>query len=172
MVLDLVIIGLAIAWLRLTIVAFMLILGAQQGLWKEEGLAHGAPALVIWPEPTCRVDGRMRRARAAGPRKLTSSCSCRAASSSCSGVPSMPSPALLTRIPIGRNRPRPHRDATGTVAIGYVQLSYCHFDALVGGLGQQGSGHAGVLRRRGHLDALGRQAHRGVEADPAGSTGH
>ena len=34
MVLDLVIIGLVIAWLPVTIVAFMLLLGARQGLWS------------------------------------------------------------------------------------------------------------------------------------------
>ena len=47
MVLDLVIIGLAIAWLPLTIVAFTLILGARQGLWKGLAFIAGWMACLV-----------------------------------------------------------------------------------------------------------------------------
>jgi hypothetical protein len=47
MVLDLVIIGLAIALLPLTIVAFMLILGAQQGIWKGLAFIVGWMACLV-----------------------------------------------------------------------------------------------------------------------------
>jgi hypothetical protein len=47
MVLDLVIIGLAIALLPLTIVAFMLILGAQQGIWKGLAFVVGWMACLV-----------------------------------------------------------------------------------------------------------------------------
>jgi len=47
MVLDLVIIGLAIAWLPLTIVAFILILGARQGLWKGLAFIAGWMACLV-----------------------------------------------------------------------------------------------------------------------------
>jgi hypothetical protein len=47
MVLDLVIIGLAIAFLPLTIVAFMLILGAQRGIWKGLAFIAGWVACLV-----------------------------------------------------------------------------------------------------------------------------
>src|SRR5215471_16573164 len=47
MVLDLVIIGLVIAWLPLTIVAFILILGARQGLWKGLAFLLGWMACLV-----------------------------------------------------------------------------------------------------------------------------
>jgi Sap, sulfolipid-1-addressing protein len=47
MVLDLVIIGLVIAWLPLTIVAFILILGARQGLWKGLAFIAGWMACLV-----------------------------------------------------------------------------------------------------------------------------
>ena len=47
MVLDLVIIGLAIALLPLTIVAFMLILGAQRGIWKGLAFIAGWMACLV-----------------------------------------------------------------------------------------------------------------------------
>jgi len=47
MVLDLVIIGLVIAWLPLTIVAFILILGARQGLWKGLAFILGWMACLV-----------------------------------------------------------------------------------------------------------------------------
>jgi hypothetical protein len=47
MVLDLVIIGTVIAWLPLTIVAFILILGARQGLWKGLAFIAGWMACLV-----------------------------------------------------------------------------------------------------------------------------
>jgi hypothetical protein len=47
MVLDLVIIGLVIAWLPLTIVAFILILGAQRGIWKGLAFILGWMACLV-----------------------------------------------------------------------------------------------------------------------------
>jgi hypothetical protein len=47
MVLDLVIIGLVIAWLPLTIVAFILILGARRGLWKGLAFILGWMACLV-----------------------------------------------------------------------------------------------------------------------------
>jgi hypothetical protein len=47
MVLDLVIIGLVIAWLPVTIVAFILILGARQGLWKGLAFIAGWAACLV-----------------------------------------------------------------------------------------------------------------------------
>jgi hypothetical protein len=47
MVLDLVIIGLAITLLPLTIVAFMLILGAQRGIWKGLAFIAGWVACLV-----------------------------------------------------------------------------------------------------------------------------
>src|SRR5215467_4970302 len=47
MVLDLVIIGLVIAWLPLTIVAFILILGARRGLWKGLAFIAGWMACLV-----------------------------------------------------------------------------------------------------------------------------
>jgi hypothetical protein len=47
MVLDLVVIGLVIAWLPVTIVAFILILGARQGLWKGLAFIAGWVACLV-----------------------------------------------------------------------------------------------------------------------------
>jgi hypothetical protein len=45
--LDLVIIGLVVAWLPVTIVAFLLILGARQGLWKGLAFIAGWVACLV-----------------------------------------------------------------------------------------------------------------------------